>query len=105
MLLEVSGPPAVSLSVVPFACVTVTLVMSTFAAVGLNPLTKSLACGESAISSAVICIVAGLGPWVCEIVVDALVAGFVPPVYRMLSASFASVWERLAPRKFELEIG
>src|SRR5262245_44396994 len=74
MLLEVLGPPAVSVSVVPFACVTVTLVMLTFPAVGLNPLTKSLACGESAMSSAVICIVAGLFPWVCEIDADALVA-------------------------------
>src|SRR5262245_6756606 len=99
MCVEVSGPPAVSVSVVKFACVIVTLVMSTFPVVGLNPLTKSLACGESLMSKAVIFIVAGSLPWVCEIDVDAATAAFVAPVYRMLSASFASVGLRFGARK------
>src|SRR5258708_2096089 len=93
MLLEVFGPPAVSLSVVPFACVIVTLVMAT-GVPEFNVLTKSFPCGELAMSKAVIAMVAGPLPWVCTINVDALVAVFVPPLYEMLSASFASVGER-----------
>src|SRR5262249_9176761 len=101
MFADVSGPPRVSVSVVPLACVIVTLVMVGFVPVPnpLAPVTKAVPCGEPLMSNAVIFIVARLPPWVCEIVVDALVAAFVPPVYRMLFALFASVWVRLLPRK------